>query len=150
MSLCLFLNFPVVALGLCLVALYLLARRKKHGEYPLPPGPKGLPIIGNLLDMPTSDEWLTFQKWSKDFGSSLFLCRFPHCHPDLLPSGSDVVHISTFGIHIVILNSVKAASELLDGRSAIYSDRCVPRFLPAYGLPVLMTSRPVMPGLTTL
>jgi hypothetical protein len=36
------------------------------------------------------------------------------------------VHISVFGTHIVILNSVKAANDLLDGRSAIYSDRCVP------------------------
>jgi hypothetical protein len=132
MPLYLFLNFPVIALGLCLVALYILARRKKYGEYPLPPGPKGLPIIGNLLDMPTSDEWMTFQKWSKESGSSLFLCRFSHSHPDLLSSGSDVVHISIFGIHIVILNSAKAASELLDGRSAIYSDRCAPRFLPTW------------------
>jgi hypothetical protein len=72
MSLGFFLNFPVVLLGFCLVAAYLLARRKKYGKYPLPPGPKGFPIIGNLLDMPTSDEWVTFQKWSKDFGLGLF------------------------------------------------------------------------------
>ncbi|KAI0297570.1 cytochrome P450 [Multifurca ochricompacta] len=63
--------------------------------------------------MPTRDEWATFQKWSKDFGS-------------------DIVHVTVFGTHIVILNSAKAANELLDGRSAIYSDR------------------PAMPALTTL
>ncbi|KAI0299840.1 cytochrome P450 [Russula brevipes] len=109
----LFLNFRVAAvLGFFLVAFY-VARRKKRGDYPLPPGPKGFPIIGNLLDMPTRNEWMTFQKWSKDFGS-------------------DVVHVDVFGTHIVVLNSVKAVNELLDKRSAIYSDR------------------PAMPGLTTL
>ena len=69
----LFLEFPVVlVLGLCVVVVYLLARRERDGNYPLPPGPKGFPIIGNLLDMPTSDEWVTFQKWSKDFGLGPF------------------------------------------------------------------------------
>ncbi|KAH9973229.1 cytochrome P450 [Lactifluus volemus] len=100
-----------VVLGLCLVALN-VSRRKK-ANYPLPPGPKGLPIIGNLLDMPRSEEWLTFRKWSKEFGS-------------------DIVHAKMFGTNIIVLNSAKAANELLDGRSAIYSDR------------------PAMPGLTTL
>jgi hypothetical protein len=69
MPLSLFPKLPVVVLGLLLVIVMYLARRKKRGHYPLPPGPKGLPIIGNLLDMPTRDEWVTFQKWSKDFGS---------------------------------------------------------------------------------
>jgi hypothetical protein len=64
-------NFLAVVLGLCLIAVYFV-RRKKRGEYPLPPGPKGFPIIGSLLDMPTVDEWKTFYKWSKDFGSAAF------------------------------------------------------------------------------
>ncbi|KZP16296.1 hypothetical protein FIBSPDRAFT_64218 [Athelia psychrophila] len=37
-------------------------KRPKH-----PPGPRGLPLIGNMLDMPTSDEWLQYRKWSEEF-----------------------------------------------------------------------------------
>lgn len=70
---CLFPQYLVVCLGLCLVAVS-FARCKKHGKCPLPPGPKGFPIIGNMLDMPTCDEWKTFYKWSKDFGSAAFYC----------------------------------------------------------------------------
>lgn len=72
-----FLNFRVFVLSICLVAWY-VARRNKRGGLPLPPGPKGLPIIGNLLGMPTSDEWVTFTKWSKDFGSVAVL-SFQSC-----------------------------------------------------------------------
>jgi hypothetical protein len=77
MLLDLFLNFRVVILSLCLVAWY-VARRNKRGDCPLPPGPKSFPIIGNLLDMPTRDEWVTFGKWSKEFGSAPVLA-FQSC-----------------------------------------------------------------------
>ena len=40
-----------------------------------------------------------------------------------LLSGSDVIHVDVMGSHIVILNSTKAGHELLEKRSAIYSDR---------------------------
>jgi hypothetical protein len=33
----------------------------------LPPGPKKLPFIGNLLSMPTRAEWETFTKWGKEY-----------------------------------------------------------------------------------
>ncbi len=36
---------------------------------PLPPGPKGWPLIGNLLDMPSHSEWVTYHKWSKELGT---------------------------------------------------------------------------------
>ncbi|KAF8504259.1 cytochrome P450 [Gautieria morchelliformis] len=35
----------------------------------------------------------------------------------------DIVHLSSFGSHIIILNSFSAASDLLDRRSSKYSDR---------------------------
>ena len=57
-----------------LIALQWLKKRSKSG-LPLPPGPKGYPIIGNMLDVPSIMPWKTFQQWSKTYGSnSLILC----------------------------------------------------------------------------
>ena len=50
-------------------------------------------------------------------------CYHPVASPTRVPSGSDVVHVDVLGSHIVILNSIKAANDLLDKRSSIYSDR---------------------------
>ncbi|KAF9494310.1 cytochrome P450 [Pleurotus eryngii] len=33
---------------------------------PLPPGPKGYPIVGNLLDLPSKQQWVKFLEWSKE------------------------------------------------------------------------------------
>ena len=35
---------------------------------PYPPGPKGYPIIKNLLDVPTDKPWLTYHEWGKTYG----------------------------------------------------------------------------------
>ncbi|KAF5393735.1 hypothetical protein D9757_000328 [Collybiopsis confluens] len=69
----------------------------------LPPGPKGLPIIGNVLDMPTEKEWETFAQWGDEFG--------------------DISSVTVLGQPLIILNSAKVAVDLLDKRSSIYSDR---------------------------
>ncbi|KZP02374.1 cytochrome P450, partial [Athelia psychrophila] len=70
----------------------------------LPPGPRGWPLIGNLLDMPSTDEWRTYAQWVKEFNS-------------------DILHLDICGTHIVILNSLEACVELLERRSSIYSTR---------------------------
>ncbi|ETW78619.1 cytochrome P450 monooxygenase 85 [Heterobasidion irregulare TC 32-1] len=81
----------------------LYARRKK-ATCPLSPGPKGLPIIGNVLDIPKNREWITYEKWGKEFGS-------------------DIIHVEAFGTHLIVLNSAKVAKELFERRSSLYSDR---------------------------
>ncbi|KAI0259890.1 cytochrome P450 [Gloeopeniophorella convolvens] len=91
----------VAALSVTFILLGLRAHRRRM---PYPPGPKRLPIIGNMLDMPSREEWVVFKKWSDEYGS-------------------DVVHADVMGTHTIILNSMKAAKELLERRSSLYSDR---------------------------
>ncbi len=43
-------------------------RRSNPNNLPLPPGPKGYPIIGSFLDFPTYKPWLTYDKWFKIYG----------------------------------------------------------------------------------
>lgn len=56
-----------------LLALYAYFRKPNpYASLPLPPGPKGWPVIGNLFDMPTGFEWKTFHEWSRKFGAVCF------------------------------------------------------------------------------
>jgi hypothetical protein len=35
---------------------------------PLPPGPKGLPLLGNALDWPKERAWEVFTAWGETYG----------------------------------------------------------------------------------
>lgn len=50
-------------LGSLFVAAYLY---KPH-EYPLPPGPRKLPVVGNLLDIPSTHPWKVYAEWGKKY-----------------------------------------------------------------------------------
>lgn len=56
------------ALGvLSVVALYVASQKKSRR----PPGPKGWPLIGNLLDAPKSgSEWVAYHEMCKKYGAS--------------------------------------------------------------------------------
>jgi hypothetical protein len=48
---------------------YVSAKHSGLRHLPLPPGPKGYPIIGALFDMPTERTWLVYDKWFKIYGT---------------------------------------------------------------------------------
>jgi hypothetical protein len=58
-----------VNIALAVLALWLLKKvtEKKPLGRPIP-GPKGWPIIGNLLDVPTEVEYQVFSMWKKKYG----------------------------------------------------------------------------------
>lgn len=104
-------------------ALTYTLRHIRSSGLPYPPGPKRIPIIGNLLDMPSHEEWVTYKKWSDQYGRTPQHFHLQALYATLIILGSDVVHVDVLGTHMVIVNSTRAAKELFDKRSSIYSDR---------------------------
>ena len=43
-------------------------RRRNPNGLPLPPGPKGWPIVGNLFDMPRDKPWVVYHEWFQVYG----------------------------------------------------------------------------------
>jgi hypothetical protein len=48
---------------------YVQDRRRNPARLPYPPGPKGYPIIGNLLDIPNAFIYKRFREMSRDLGT---------------------------------------------------------------------------------
>jgi len=64
--------FDLFLLGIVFVALRQWAKR---GSLPLPPGPKGWPLIGNMLNMPNDNFLETYNEWGQKYGTRT--CPFP-------------------------------------------------------------------------
>ncbi|RYC62135.1 hypothetical protein CHU98_g4072 [Xylaria longipes] len=93
----------LVVLLLVGVVLTPVARKTKRG--PLPPGPNGWPLVGNVTDLPRGGvrEW---EHWLK--------------HKDLY---GPISSVTALGTTIILLHSHELASELFEKRSAKYSTR---------------------------
>ncbi|CEL59153.1 O-methylsterigmatocystin oxidoreductase OS=Aspergillus flavus (strain ATCC 200026 / FGSC A1120 / NRRL 3357 / JCM 12722 / SRRC 167) GN=ordA PE=2 SV=1 [Rhizoctonia solani AG-1 IB] len=101
-------NHSIVPISLTVLLLYQCWRLARRPKVRHPPSPKSLPLVGNLFSVPQGEEHVTFAKIGKQLDS-------------------DIVYLEILGQKIIVLNSAEAASDLLDKRSALYSDRpCIP------------------------
>ncbi|KAF7375483.1 putative monooxygenase [Mycena sanguinolenta] len=78
------------------VVLWNLSPRKSN----VPPGPRRWPLIGSVLAFPRAYQWVTFSKWAKTYGD-----------------------LHSIGLAIPSNDNTPVATDLLDKRSSIYSDR---------------------------
>jgi hypothetical protein len=88
-----------------LAFVYVKFMRASRLRLPLPPGPKRMPIIGNMRDVGYNGvhPWITYTEWAATYG--------------------DVIYLEGISESVVVLNSMKAVTELLEKRSANYSDK---------------------------
>jgi hypothetical protein len=56
-----------ISLGFAALSLlyYGLLRRRKKSNLPLPPGPKGIPLVGNLFEIPEEFPWRKYHEWCR-------------------------------------------------------------------------------------
>ncbi|KAI2630045.1 putative cytochrome P450 oxidoreductase OrdA-like protein [Xylaria nigripes] len=92
-------------LGIVCFAVILLRDRLNRPRLPLPPGPKGLPLVGNLYDFPKPgvSEAIHWSEHKKLYGP--------------------ISSVTIWGQTVIIINDAQTATELLDKRSAKHSSR---------------------------
>ncbi|PPQ73993.1 hypothetical protein CVT24_012482 [Panaeolus cyanescens] len=104
-----FINDPYLAAGAALFACVAirvgLRSTQNPNRLPHPPGPKGYPIIGNLLDAPKLEDepWRVYDHWRQTYG--------------------DLLYFEVLGQPFLILGSLEVVQDLFDRKSSKYSSR---------------------------
>lgn len=105
---------------IALAAVWIIASRKRQ-RHRYPPGPKGLPIIGNVFDVPMENGWVVYRDWARQYGKCIWAARLSSSQS--LPPDSDIIHLQALGKHIIVINGAAASKELLDKRTHTYSHK---------------------------
>ncbi|CUA74813.1 O-methylsterigmatocystin oxidoreductase [Rhizoctonia solani] len=78
--------------------------KSTRSKPPLPPSPKSYPLLGNIPVIPEKDEHIAYRDWSRELNS-------------------DIIHIKVPGHTLIVINSVRAMSAILERSSYAYLNR---------------------------
>ncbi|KIJ28086.1 hypothetical protein M422DRAFT_107444, partial [Sphaerobolus stellatus SS14] len=92
-----------VSLAFLVIPFSIATSRKKYRGRHLP-GPRALPFIDNILDLPAHSLLKTLLQWANEFGESQLAFR-------------------VLQNNLIILNIMEAVSEVLNKRKHLYSNR---------------------------
>ncbi|KZT54436.1 cytochrome P450 [Calocera cornea HHB12733] len=86
------------------LALALLIRAwRPRPAHPFPPGPKGVPFLGSVFEVPTELLWVKLVEWYKEYGP--------------------IYSYTVLGQRVVVISGLREAGDILDRMSAKTSDR---------------------------
>ncbi|KIJ29345.1 hypothetical protein M422DRAFT_188633 [Sphaerobolus stellatus SS14] len=86
---------------------------RRRSSKPLP-GPKPLPIVGNIRDLVFEHECEVYARWSETYG--------------------DLIYFEVLGQPLLYVHSSEAAHDLFDKRSSVYSGRYITPMMKLMGL----------------
>ena len=123
------------AFGLVFLICVELVRRRRISRLanprnlPYPPGPKPLPILGNILDVAPDNDSAAYQHLAKQYGEFFFIPFYfkKSFRTSVILTNTktgDLFFLNVLGKKILFVNSFHMANELFDKRSINYSDRC--------------------------
>ncbi|KAF4599789.1 hypothetical protein EYR40_006891 [Pleurotus pulmonarius] len=96
-----------LAVGIAGFLGYLILLKQRRLPAPLPPGPKGWPVLGNIDVLPSSHAWVKYSELGHQYGS--------------------IVYLKVMGRSIVVINDAKYAFDMLAMKGRYFSDR--PKFV---------------------
>jgi cytochrome P450 len=119
-----FLDTILICVGaFCLVQ---ILQRRRSNSLPLPPGPSGWPLLGNLLEHPLERAWETYAKWAEQYGS--------------------IFSLSILGQRLVIVNDVETAIGVLEKTGGKVAGRAKTTMLKISGWDVVLIAQPYGPS----
>lgn len=126
-----------LCLNACAVLFLYKLIRRHFKKRTFPPGPPGLPLLGNIFEVNPQGGWYKFTEYKNLYGE---LTRIACSRPRSALLAGDLLFFHGLGNHVLVLNSLKPINDLLEKRANIYSDR--PKFTVVGELMGLQQVRP--------
>ena len=102
----------VVALVLVVLKCVQLYIRDVRLDRIMPPSPPGLPLLGNIFQVPPQ-QWFQLVKWKEQYGASLPLLDLRRESAERSSRPGSIFSLNLAGQRVVVLNDFASAAELI-------------------------------------